>query len=155
VLLSGSGVGAMLGAGVIGMIGTERNRGRLLLTCLFGFGLFLLGFAASRWFPVSFLFLMGAGAMGTAVDSLMATSLQMLTPDEFRGRVMGLYVLTWGFSPMGGFQSGMMAGLFGPPVAVAVGGAVVMVAAVVLARRVPALTRPATEVAGEPTASGI
>jgi predicted MFS family arabinose efflux permease len=146
VLLSGSGLGALLGAGLIGAIATERNRGRLLLMCLFGFGLFLIGFALSRWFPLSFLLLMGAGAMGTAVDSLMATSLQMLTPDEYRGRVMGLYVLTWGFSPMGGFQAGMVAGLFGPPFAVALGGVVVIGAAAVLMQKAPVLTAiPTTE----------
>ncbi|MBI4496452.1 MAG: MFS transporter [Chloroflexi bacterium] len=139
LLLSASGLGALLGAATIGAVSTERNRGQLLVACLFGFGVFLLLFSFSRWFPLSFLLLMGAGGMGTAFDSLMATILQMLIPDEFRGRVMGLYVLTWGMSPVGGFQSGTVAGLFGVPLAVGFGGLVAACVAVLLARLAPDL----------------
>lgn len=140
ILFSASGLGAILGAAVIGMVSNEGNRGRLLLGCLFCFGMFLLWFSYSRWFPLCFLLLMGAGGMGTAFDSLMATTLQMLVPDEFRGRVMGLYVLAWGMSPVGGFQSGTMAGFFGVPFAVGLGGVIAACAAIVLVRGLPEIS---------------
>ncbi|MCX6020167.1 MAG: MFS transporter [Chloroflexi bacterium] len=137
ILFSASGLGAILGAGIVGAVSNERNRGRLLVGCLFSFGLCLLLFSFSRWFPLSFLLLMGAGGMGSAFDSLMSTTLQMLVPDEFRGRVLGLCVLAWGMGPMGGLQSGTIAGFFGVPFAIGLGGLVAAGAAVMLTRMAP------------------
>jgi hypothetical protein len=50
--------------------------------------------------------------------------LQHRISDEFRGRVMGAYMLTWGLMPLGALPMGLAADRFGVQIAVA-GGAVI------------------------------
>jgi hypothetical protein len=61
------------------------------------------------------------------------TLVQLLTPDEMRGRVSALNALFIGTSnELGAFESGVVASLFGPVISVVVGGAgtILVVAAV-------------------------
>ena len=95
-----------------------------------GFGLFLMLFALSPALPSSFavalVALLLVGAMSMAYDTTMGALLQLLVPDAVRGRVMGLYVLTFGFTPLGGFVAGAIASVVGAPIAVGLGGGVVV-----------------------------
>ena len=63
------------------------------------------------------------------------TVLQAAVPDELRGRVMGVHGLTWSLMPLGGWQSSWVAGFFGAPVALTVGGVAVIVYAAGVATR--------------------
>ncbi len=56
--------------------------------------------------------------------SVMST-LQMMTPDHMRGRVMGFYGMTWSIYPLGGMQAGAVANVIGAPFAVVIGGVAV------------------------------
>ncbi len=67
--------------------------------------------------------------MHTVVMIMVQTLLLSSVPDELRGRVMGIYVLTWGAVPVGSLQAGALAGLFGAPFALGIGGVVIMLAA--------------------------
>ena len=60
----------------------------------------------------------------TYMISIMS-SLQLLVPDNMRGRVMGFYGMTWSIMPLGGFQAGAIATFVGVPVAIAIGGGLV------------------------------
>ena len=53
------------------------------------------------------------------------TVLQLNLPEQLRGRVMGVYGLTWDLMPVGGMVAGTIAEFAGAPAAVAVGGAFV------------------------------
>ena len=52
--------------------------------------------------------------------------MQQLVPDRLRGRVMGMYGMTWGLAPLGMAQAGFVAQYFGASVAVAAGGVVII-----------------------------
>ena len=41
--------------------------------------------------------------------------LQLMVPDNLRGRVMGMFGMTWAFTPLGGLYVGFSAGFFGNP----------------------------------------
>jgi hypothetical protein len=58
-------------------------------------------------------------------------------PDEFRGRVMGLWSLTWSLVPLGGTIGGFIAEVAGAPVAVTIGGLLVTAMALVIAATLP------------------
>ena len=58
--------------------------------------------------------------------------LQQLVPDRLRGRVMGMYAMTWSLAPLGMAQAGFVAQYFGAPVAVAAGGVVIITVAVLV-----------------------
>ena len=61
-----------------------------------------------------------------AYDATMGALLQLLVPDAMRGRVMGLYVFTFGFTPLGGFFAGAVASVLGAPIAIGLGGGIVV-----------------------------
>ena len=54
------------------------------------------------------------------------TLLQAAVPEELRGRVMGVFSLTFGIIPAGGLQAGFMAEVFNAQIAVVVGGVIVV-----------------------------
>ena len=61
------------------------------------------------------------------------STLQTLVPDELRGRVMGIYGMTWSLLPLGAMQAGVVAEFTSAPFAVALGGGAVIVFAVGMA----------------------
>ena len=56
-----------------------------------------------------------------------------MVPDQLRGRVMGIYGMTWSLFPLGGMQAGAIAEYTSAPFAVALGGAAVILFAVGMA----------------------
>ena len=130
-LMSAGGVGALAMMTLLGAMGDMRRKGLLIVGGGFGFGLTLAAFALTSEYVGSFaLALALMAAMGVASTTYMITimgSLQLLTPDAMRGRVMGFYGMTWSIMPIGGFWAGGLAELarVGVPIAVATGGALV------------------------------
>jgi hypothetical protein len=53
------------------------------------------------------------------------TQLQISVPDELRGRVMGIFTMTYSMMPLGSLPMGAIAGIMGAPFAVAAGGGMV------------------------------
>ena len=79
------------------------------------------------------LFLSGTFNSLSQITNL--TLLQSAVPEELRGRVMGVFSLTYSLIPLGGLQVGVLAEWLGAPTAVAIGGGVAVVFAIVLALR--------------------
>lgn len=130
-LMSAGGVGALAMMAALGAMGSVRRKGLLIIGGGFGFGLTLAAFALTSEYVGSFALAIALmAAMGVASSAYMITimgSLQLLTPDNMRGRVMGFYGMTWSIMPIGGFWAGGLAELarVGVPVSVAIGGALV------------------------------
>ena len=76
-----------------------------------------------------------AGLVGGALvayDATMGTMLQLLSTDAMRGRILGLYGLTFGFTPVGGFVGGVVATVLSAPFAVGMGGVVILASVVII-----------------------
>ena len=127
-----AGIGALLGTIAIVKIGVGGKAGPAMIIGASLYGLLLAGFAASRLLPVSMVLLFGAGFASSVYLNLGMTTLQMLVPDELRGRVMGIWSMTWFLAAAGGFVAGVGAELLGTPWAVALGGLSVSGFAVVI-----------------------
>lgn len=125
--LSAAGsVGALAGTIVVGGLGEVRGKWSMLATASGGAGVALLLFAVSPWFATSLVL---AGAIGLALvvyDATIATLLQLVSAEALRGRILGMYGLTWGFTPLGGFIAGAVASVLNAPVAIGVGGVVIV-----------------------------
>jgi MFS family permease len=67
------------------------------------------------------------GVTNSAYMISVMSSLQIMIPDHMRGRVMGLFGMTWSFMPLGGMQAGTVANFIGEPFAIAIGGILVAV----------------------------
>ena len=130
VLAAASGVGALVSTAMVAYLGDVRSKGKMVALSAGGFGLFLVVFALTPLLPFSFVIatmaLLMVGAMSMAYDAIMGALLQLLVPDAMRGRVMGLYVFTFGFTPLGGFVAGAIASVLGAPFAVGLGGGIVV-----------------------------
>ncbi len=154
LLVSASGAGSLIGTLTAASLNKFRHKGWLLIVGPVLFGGFLTLFAVSDFFALSLIAIAGAGLSNQLFMITSQTTLQMLVPDVLRGRVMGLYGLTWTLQPMGSMQAGAIATVLGAPAAVAIGGLAVAAYALAIAspnRRI----RRLGEAAQEPAASGI
>lgn len=127
LMLSVTGVGAMLGILAIGYLGDTDRKGLLIVGGATAFGSFIILFAFSTVFPLSLVFLFFMGAAGSIYMITVQTSLQMRVPDDLRGRVMGIYGVTHNIGPLGAMQAGLLASAFSAPIALAFGGAAIIV----------------------------
>lgn len=111
-----------------------RKAGRALLWAVAVFGLATIGFGVSTsfWFAMSMLFV--CGAMDNISIVVRHTLVQLLTPDEKRGRVSAVNSLFIGTSnELGGFESGFVAYWFGTVFSVVSGGVGTIVVVVAVA----------------------
>src|SRR5256885_13381098 len=111
-----------------------QQAGRALIWAVTLFGLATIAFGFSRWFWFSFAMLFVCGAVDNVSVVVRHTLVQLLTPDEMRGRVSAVNSLFIGTSnELGGFESGFVAHFFGPVLSVVSGGAGTIIVVVVAA----------------------
>ena len=110
LLLSARAVGAVIGGLLIAALAGRGKRGRLWSTCSFLLPLVMIGFALTRWLPLSLLLLAGMGFFLVSIMNTNNAVVQMRVPDELRGRVMGIYSLMFmGGGPIGSLLVGEVA----------------------------------------------
>jgi MFS family permease len=97
--------------------------GRYLMIGITGFGLSIICFALSRNYYLSFTMLMLSGMFDNISVIVRATAMQLITPDEMRGRVASVNAIFIGSSnEIGSFESGLAAKLMGLIPSVIFGG---------------------------------
>lgn len=124
-LSAASGVGSALSTIAVASLGDFHRKGILLTTAALAAGIALILFAISPWFILSLFLVALAGGTLMAYDVTMATMLQLISTDNMRGRVLGVYGLTFGFTPVGGLLAGSIAAIFSAPLAISAGGAII------------------------------
>jgi len=116
-------VGSLVSALILAHRPPMQRAGRTLLWAVAGFGLATIGFGLSKSFIFSFLMLFLCGAFDNISVVVRHTLVQLLTPDEKRGRVSAVNSLFIGTSnELGGFESGFVAHWFGAVFSVVSGG---------------------------------
>lgn len=122
-------LGSLLCALVLAHRPPMQKAGRAMLWAVALFGFATIGFGFSTWFPLSFVMLFVCGFVDNISVVVRHTLVQLLTPDEKRGRVSAVNSLFIGTSnELGAFESGVVAHWFGPVIGNAIStGAVVSV----------------------------
>jgi MFS family permease len=121
LLLSLRGLGALVSALFIASLGRFSFKGRLLTLGSLAFPVSLIIFSFVRWLPLSLIVLFSAGFAHILFFNLANASVQMLTPNGLRGRVMSIYSLTFfGLMPFGALIIGWFASRVGEPEAIAI-----------------------------------
>jgi MFS family permease len=128
-----AGVGSVIGSVGLAALGDYRHRGRLLLGASLFYGIGILAFSSSSWFPLSLAIVVAIGVMAATFDTLQWTLLQANVPDGMRGRVMGGWVFAVGFGWVGHLELGAVGGLIGVQWALAINGGLVIAAAIAAA----------------------
>jgi predicted MFS family arabinose efflux permease len=122
-LMAFSGAGAITGALIVAWLGKFRHMGLVALLVMTVFGVLIAAFAVSRvlWLSDLLLFLTGAALM--IVFSTLTSLVQLIAPNEVRGRVMSIYILAFrGGMPLGSLVSGYFASIISAPVVLGVSG---------------------------------
>jgi MFS family permease len=120
----------------------QRNAGRILLFAVAGFGLCTIAFALSRNYWLSVALLVAYGMCDGVSVALRSTILQLVTPDDMRGRVSSINsIFISSSNELGAFYDGTMARLLGLVPAVMLGGFVTLGVVGATARLAPRLRR--------------
>ena len=107
-----SGAGAVVGALTVAAFGHIHNKGQVALVTLITLGVLMAGFGLSRSLVLSCLLLFLASAALIAVFAMIGSLVQLIAPDEMRGRVMSVYNVAFrGGMPIGSLISGHMVGI--------------------------------------------
>jgi MFS family permease len=129
-LMAFSGAGSIVGALIIAWLGKFKRMGLTALLMQALYGLCIVAFASSRLIWLSDILLFFTGASLMMVFSTVTSLVQLLAPNEMRGRVMSIYMLAFrGGMPLGSLVSGYFATLIGVPLVIGINGMLLVVVA--------------------------
>jgi len=136
----------MAGAVAMSLVLAHRppraRAGRYLLAGVAGFGLCMICFALSQNYYLSLALLILSGMFDNISVIVRNTAMQLITPDNMRGRVAAVNAIFVGSSnEVGSFESGVAARLMGLVPSVVFGGAVTLAAVGIMAKVAPKLRR--------------
>jgi len=135
-LMAFSGAGSIVGALIVAWLGKFRKMGLTALLVQALYGALIIAFSLSRIIWLSDVLLFFTGATLMVVFSTVTSLIQLIAPNEMRGRVMSIYMLAFrGGMPLGSLVSGWLATWIGAPMVIGINGVLlIMVAAYFLAR---------------------
>ncbi len=109
LLMSANGLGAMFAGLILARLGDFRYKGRLLIFSSMLFSLAIVLFALSKDYILSMLILIFIGGSSVIAISLINTLLQTIIADNYRGRVMSVFMFTFaGMMPFGNLLAGSL-----------------------------------------------
>jgi MFS family permease len=141
-LMAAPSIGAFSMAMIQAHRGPLRKAGRTLLVAVAGFGTatVIFGLSTSFWLSMAMLLLLGSCDNLSVVIRL--TLVQVMTPDDMRGRVSALNALFIGTSnELGAFESGLVANFLGPVFSVVSGGVGTIIVVILMTWLSPELRR--------------
>ena len=125
--LSAAGsIGSLIGAAAVTGLSDVKDKWKMLSLGTLSAGVSILLFALSPWYALSLILAACIGFSLVTYDTAINTLFQTLSSDSMRGRVLGIYGMTWGFTPLGGFAIGAIASIIGASFAVGFGAVIIL-----------------------------
>ena len=122
-MMAFSGGGAIVGAIIVAWLGRFKHMGLTALLVQIVVGAAIVVFSQSRVMWLSQILLLVAGATLIMSMSLVTSLVQLIAPNDMRGRVMSIYMVAFrGGMPLGSLVSGKVADVTSAPVALAIDG---------------------------------
>jgi len=140
-LMMAVGAGGLVGGITAAKLGDFKRKGWLMISSVLAFTGILILFAMSRSFPLSLVLAVIIGAANGLFQAVAITLLLSITPDQFRGRMMGLFIISWQLPSIGSLMLGAATDRVGLPVAVIAGAFICIVFIIGAVLRIPALRR--------------
>lgn len=141
VMQASAGVGGLIGAFFVANLDDYRGKGRLMAGGALAFGALLFLFALSPWFSLALALMAGIGFVSMTFMTVNNTAIQMVIPDEVRGRVMSVMMMTFGLMPLGAVPAGIAAESIGAPPVVAIAAVLFIISTLSIFAAVPSLRR--------------
>ncbi|MBD2775025.1 MFS transporter [Iningainema tapete] len=139
-LMAASGVGALSGGIYLATRQTVVGLGKLIAIAPAILGVGLIGFALSRFLPLSLFSMLFIG-LGTILQIASGnTVLQTIIDEDKRGRVMSLYTMSFlGMTPFGNLLGGNLANYIGSTYTIIIAGIICILGSLYFIRQLPAL----------------
>ncbi len=128
VLQAAAGLGGIAGSFWVAFASESPRKLRLMMSTLLAFAGSLLLFSLSPWFLLAIPLVFAADVFASAFTTTVNTLIQVLIPDEVRGRVMSIMMMTFGLTPLGTVPVSALAEAIGAPAAVAIASLVTIAA---------------------------
>ncbi len=137
LLLAANGVGALAGTISVALLSNARHRGRIVIIGVACFAVILIAFALSSNVYLSFVLILFLGVCTSTYATFNDTLVQLSADNAYRGRVMSVYTMLWGLTPIGGLQVGLLSQSIGVQNALAINGAIILAYALLLWVKTP------------------
>ncbi|MPZ13927.1 MAG: MFS transporter [Chloroflexi bacterium] len=146
MLMSAVGVGSMAGAFLAAALSNHDRKGRILVASSVAFGVGIALFAVSPTLQAALVALALVGAAQAIALMMNQTLLNLITPNEYRGRMMSVYMMTWNIEPAVFLPAGWLTDTIGAPPVALLSGTLVVITVLVIATRLREIheVRPAT-----------
>ena len=149
LLYSAQGLGAVIGTFTLASFSSFRRRGMVVSIAAVCLSITITLYSQVTVFAIA-LPLVAIGTCCFMTYSTMAqTIIQSITPDEYRGRVMGLFMINNGLTPFGTLIFGGIAELYGVQNAIIVAGTCAMLSVTFILLRFPVIWKFRSNPAGE------
>jgi MFS family permease len=115
LLLTAMGIGALCSSILIASVGDRMPRGLLMLGGVALYGVLVVIFSVSHWFPLSMGLMAIIGLCHVSSHALVQTVIQTYSPPEFRGRAIAIFHMTQVLLLVGGMAVGALSAMIGAP----------------------------------------
>ena len=141
LLMSAVGAGFLTGTLVLASLGDIPRKGLMIMGCIALICVSMAAFALNPTIAMAYP-IVAIGSMGTmGYFSITSATMQSILPDGIRGRVSGIYILTFGAMPAGNLAAGIISENMGAPAATLIACGLVVMAAGVLMILFPSIRR--------------
>jgi predicted MFS family arabinose efflux permease len=127
-MYAATGLGSLLATLLVGAYSKKIRPVTFVIVgnVIFSVSLMLFSQTDSVYMALPLLFFIGMGLLAQAAT--MNTLIQTVVKNEFRGRVMSLYILMFlGFAPFGNFEIGFLSEKIGIPYTLMINAAIVLI----------------------------
>ena len=134
ILMSISGLGMVLGTLMVASLGNFRHKGRLIIGSVVILIVTMAAFSLTPSFIPALLTLTIMTTVQPFLYTIVQGTIQSIIPDDLRGRISGLSMMTWGGLPIGSVLAGALAENLGVQMATLIGTGIVIVCTIILLR---------------------
>ena len=124
-----SGMGGVAGSLYLAWHANSEKRIRRMMITMVGFGTFLLFFSITPWFWTALGLVFLANACASIYGTLNNTAIQMIVPDEVRGRISSFLMMSFSLPLLGTLPMSAVAEVYGASMAVGVGSVLAILVA--------------------------
>ena len=141
LLMSAVGAGFLTGTLILATVGGSVRKSWIIIGSVALVTVAMVAFALNPSLTLAYP-LAALGSVGTmAFFSVTTATLQSVVPEGMRGRVSGIYIMTFGAMPFGSLAAGVIAQRFGAPTATLSACALIIIAALLLSLKFPSVRR--------------
>ena len=127
LLLSAAGVGSFVGTFILASFSNIARPGKILFGFLVMMGILMALFGLNNRYLIALGLMMIVSGCMMSFFSVGGATVQRMLDDRYRGRATGIFMMTWGFMPIGSLGAGILANQLGAPNSTYIGSVILVV----------------------------